>query len=214
MNELDYLFVWKLKMTVLGVEVINLLGNHDVAYLTVTPSSYSLRDADGFLAVRQKLLKLNLQIAFQLNAYLVSHAGYTQDFDLQDWHLELITEALVDNLESLEDHIGKARGGEYALGSPLWADFEQELIEAPNSKYPRQIVGHTPQTRITTVHHAKFELVDIDTFTIIPIECKPFFKNNGNGEVLLYENDIITPIPLDWPSIAVFEKLNETFDRN
>ena len=139
MNELDYLFIWKSKMKVFGVEVINLLGNHDVSYLTVTPRRYSLQDADGFLSVGRKLLKLNLQIAF-----LVSHAGYTQDFDLEDWHFETINENLIDNLDNLEDHVGKARGGEYFLGSPLWADFDHELSYLPNLKYQKQIVGHTP----------------------------------------------------------------------
>lgn len=47
MNELDYLFIWKSKMKVFGVEVINLLGNHDVSYLTVTPRRYSLQSADS-----------------------------------------------------------------------------------------------------------------------------------------------------------------------
>ena len=37
-NELDYLFIWKSKMNVFGVEVISLLGNHDVSYLTVFTS--------------------------------------------------------------------------------------------------------------------------------------------------------------------------------
>ena len=184
MNELDYLFIWKSKMKVFGVEVINLLGNHDVSYLTVTPRRYSLQDADGFLSVGRKLLKLNLQIAFLLDDYLVSHAGYTQDFDL----------------------------GEYFLGSPLWADFDHELSCLPNLKYQKQIVGHTPQTKITTVHKGEFELVGIDTFTIIPIKRKPFFKKVGSGEILLYDS-VLTPIQLSWQNDEVFEKLNETFDR-
>ncbi|WP_284052134.1 metallophosphoesterase [Ligilactobacillus agilis] len=214
MNELDYLFIWKSKMKVFGVEVINLLGNHDVSYLTVTPRMYSLQDADGFLSVGRKLLKLNLQIAFQLDDYLISHAGYTQDFDLEDWHFETITENLIDNLDDLEDHVGKARGGKYFLGSPLWADFDHELSCLPNPKYQKQIVGHTPQTKITTVHKGEFELVGIDTFTINLIKRKPFFEESGSGEILLYEDSTLTPIQLDWQSAEVFEKLNKTFERS
>ena len=205
MNELDYLFIWKSKMKVFGVEVINLLGNHDVSYLTVTPRRYSLQSADGFLSVGRKLLKLNLQIAFQLDDYLISHAGYTQDFDLEDWHFEKITENLIDNL---------ARGGKYFLGSPLWADFDHELSFLPNPKYQKQIVGHTPQTKITTVHKGESELVGIDTFTIIPIKRKPFFKEIGSGEILLYDNGTLIPIQVDWQSDGVFNKLNEIFEKN
>lgn len=214
MNELDYLFIWKSKMSVFGVEVINLLGNHDVSYLTITPRRYSLQSADGFLSVGRKLLKLNLQIAFQLDDYLVSHAGYTQDFDVEDWHFETINETLFDKLDSLEDHVGKARGGEYFLGSPLWADFDHELSSFPNPKYQKQIVGHTPQTKIKTVHKEEFELVGIDTFTIIPIKERPFFKETGSGEILLYDNDTLRPIQLDWKSDEVFNKLNEIFEKN
>ncbi|MBE6168771.1 metallophosphoesterase family protein [Enterococcus casseliflavus] len=214
MNELDYLFIWKSKMKVFGVEVINLLGNHDVSYLTVTPRRYSLQSADGFLSVGRKLLKLNLQIAFQLDDYLISHAGYTQDFNLEDWHFETITENLIDNLDDLEDHVGKARGGKYFLGSPLWADFDHELSCLPNPKYQKQIVGHTPQTKITTVHKGESELVGIDTFTIIPIKRKPFFKEIGSGEILLYDNGTLIPIQVDWQSDGVFNKLNEIFEKN
>lgn len=212
MNELDYLFIWKLKMNVLGVEVITLIGNHDVSYLTVTPRTYSLQNADGFLSVGRKLLKLNLQVAFQLDDYLISHAGYTKDFELEDWHFKTITQNLIDNLEDLEDHVGKARGGNYFLGSPLWADFDQELSFSPNPKCQKQIVGHTPQMKITTVHKGEFEFVGIDTFTIIPIESRPFFKKMGNGQILLYDGEL-TPIQLNWQSDEVFEKLDETFDR-
>lgn len=213
MYELDYLFIWKSKMKVFGIEVINLLGNHDVSYLTVTPRMYSLQNAEGFLSVGQKLLKLNLQIAFQLDDYLVSHAGYTKDFDVENWHFEIITENLIDNLDDLEDHVGKARGGEYLLGSPLWADLDHELSYLPNPKYPKQIVGHTPQKKITTVHKGQFELVGIDTFTVIPIKRNPFFKETGSGEILLCDNGLLTPILLDWQNDDVFKKLNETFDR-
>lgn len=83
----------------------------------------------------------------------------------------------------------------------------------PNPKYQKQIVGHTPQTKITTVHKGEFELVGIDTFTIIPIKRKPFFKEIGSGEILLYDNGI-TPLQLSWQNDEVFEKLNETFNRS
>lgn len=54
----------------------------------------------------------------------------------------------------------------------------------------------------------------IDTFTIIPIKRKPFFKETGSGEILLYDAGTLTPIQLDWKNDKIFEKLNETFARS
>lgn len=213
-DELDYLLIWKSKMTLLGIEVINLLGNHDVSYLTITPRVYSLRNSEGFIEVRKKLLKLNMQVAFQLDNYLISHAGYTKDYNLEDWHFETISENTVDKLEFLEDHVGSSRGGEYSTGSPLWADFEQELSYYPNREYPKQIVGHTPHKQIITIQKTNFKLIGIDTFTTVPIKKRPFFKETGNGEVLLYEFGKITTSALDWNNDRVFEMLNNTFDRS
>lgn len=166
--------------------------------MTVILKIYSLQNAAGFLLVRQKLLKLKLQIAYRLDDYLVSHAGYTQNFDLENWHFETINETLIDKLDALEDHVGKAKGGKELLDSPLWTDFNYELSYLPNPKYQKQIVEHTPQTKIITAHKGKIELVGIDTFTIISIETKPFFKETGSGEILLYEDGRLKPIQLSW----------------
>ena len=53
----------------------------------------------------------------------------------------------------------------------------------------------------------------IDTFTIIPIKRKPFFKEIGSGEILLYDNGL-TLLQLSWQKDEVFEKLSKTFDRS
>ncbi|OHY30488.1 hypothetical protein BI362_04285 [Streptococcus parauberis] len=44
----------------------------------------------------------------------------------------------------------------------------------------------------------------IDTFTIIPIKRKPFFKKVGSGEILLYDS-VLTPIQLSWQNNEVFK---------
>ena len=54
----------------------------------------------------------------------------------------------------------------------------------------------------------------IDTFTIIPIKRKPFFKEIGSGEILLYDNGTLIPIQVDWQSDGVFNNLNEIFEKN
>lgn len=89
--EMDFLISWKIKLQAKGIQVITLMGNHDAPYLTLYPKYYSLRDSEGFILVHNKLLTLGLQVAFQLGDYLVSHAGYTKDFEPKKWHFEPIT---------------------------------------------------------------------------------------------------------------------------
>lgn len=213
MNELDYLLMWKSRMQQAGIEVITLIGNHDVPYLTNSPKIYSLRDDDGFISVRQKLLELGIQVAFKLNDYIVSHAGYTKDYELEDWHLSILDERDLDKIYWLETHVGIFRGGQYISGSPLWADF-QELSLYPNMKYPKQIVGHTPQNKITIVSEKMVTFIGIDTFTIIPIKRSPYYRQAGSGEILLHKGDSIVTISLDWENDKVIEMIDLNFYRS
>ncbi|KAF1296613.1 hypothetical protein BAU15_14830 [Enterococcus sp. JM4C] len=214
MDELDYILMWQSKMQVLGVEVITLMGNHDAPYLINQPKMFSIRDADGFIRVKKKLLKLKLQIAFLLDEYVVSHAGYTQDYDLEDWHLTILNENTLEKVDWLDKHVGASRGGEYLSGSPLWADFEQELCMFPNPNYPKQIVGHTPQRQIHIMEKSNFSIAGIDTFQVTPIKTAPYYELFGNGEILLYENDTLCPVDLDWENESVIKKIDSNFYRS
>lgn len=213
-NELDYLLMWKSKMQTLGIEVVTLLGNHDAPYFTNNPKMYSVRDVGTFIIVRDKLLKLGLQVAFQLEDYLISHAGYTEDYELEDWHLSILIKEDVEKIDRLDKHVGRARGGQYRLGSPIWSDFDMELSIFPNQKHPKQIVGHTPQKQINIEQKESFRLIGIDTFTVIPKKQSPYFEQTGSGEILLYENGKTKIIPLPWRNDDVIQLIGSKFYRN
>lgn len=212
LDELNYLFTFKENLEAQSIKVIMLLGNHDASYLANKPVHYSLRDVAGFKKVREKLLKLNLQIAYELGDFLVSHAGYTVDYELKDWHFEKITENSIEHVEWLNKHIGISRGGKYVSGSPIWADAK-ELSRHPNEKHLKQIIGHTPQHRIQLKNliSSSAELIFIDTFTVTPLEKPPCFKQYGTGEVLLHEDDHLQVVKLEWRKKETIKRINEKF---
>ena len=54
-KDLTYLFSWKKKHEQNGLEVINLLGNHDVYYLLGQPAPFSVKNLELFFAVQNLL---------------------------------------------------------------------------------------------------------------------------------------------------------------
>lgn len=213
-DEVDYLVKWKLKMQSLNVEVITLLGNHDSPYITHSPKIYSVVDTDTFTKVGDKLFELGVQIAFKLDDYLVSHAGFTEDYQLEDWHLSILSKKDIEKVNWLENRVGDSRGGTSRLGSPLWADFEHELCCFPNKKYLNQIVAHTPQKRISFVRNTQYKLIAIDTFTVKAIKEQPYFELMGNGEILMYQSNEMEIIPLDWMNKEIIKMIESKFYRN
>lgn len=210
LEELDYLLAFKRSLEAKGIKVVMLLGNHDSDYVISNPRIYSLQDTKTFMEISKRLLRLELQVAYELGDYLVSHAGYTEDYQLEAWHLEKITNKSIKNVAWISKHIGISRGGTYISGSPLWADFE-ELTKYPNRDYRKQIVGHTPQKQINLIQNPNSEIVGIDTFTIIPISEKPYYEQIGSGEILLYDNDKLEVVLLDWKNETIMEKINSKF---
>lgn len=154
----------KTDLEIKGIEVILLIGNHDVPYLTFRPMSYSLMKISDFYRIGEALWMLKPQIAYQLDEYLVSHAGYTEHFQLEEWHLNPVTYDHKADLLLLNQQVSWARGGRYRTGSPIWADFHQELSQFPNPNFSKQIVGHTP---VRKIHISESEyLINIDTFSL------------------------------------------------
>ncbi|MGX6970871.1 metallophosphoesterase family protein [Vagococcus bubulae] len=212
MDELAYLLDFKKRLGNNGVEVIMLLGNHDSDYLISSPKIYSLKNPDYFMKIREQLMKLGLQVSYELGNYLVSHAGYTEDYRLEAWHLEKISKKSIEKVAWLSNHVGIYRGGKYISGSPLWADFE-ELTRFPNLDYPKQIVGHTPQKNVNIVKNSKIEIVGIDTFTVTPLNQKPYYEQLGSGEILLYENNKLERLSLSWRNEDIIKMIDSKFDR-
>ncbi|MQS89395.1 metallophosphoesterase [Companilactobacillus mishanensis] len=208
LDELNFLIDWKIKMEASDIKIISLLGNHDAPYLTGELRGYSLKSDFNMLTGNQdisdvisdKLLKLGVQVAFQLDDFLVSHAGYCRGIKQRKWHLRPITMSDKDLrwVSELDNHIG-SRGGFGYNGSPIWADF-RDLVRNPSLDVTNQIVGHTPQSTIIfdeekDVH---YQLVDIDTFTLRFEEETNQYKYIGDGSLLLYSNGELESIATNW----------------
>ncbi|MGK0555176.1 metallophosphoesterase [Macrococcus capreoli] len=175
-NDLVYLSEWKLKTQKNNIEVINLIGNHDVYYYLGTQASFSLKDEDAFFAVGDFLEEISLQVAYQLDDFIVSHAGYNQYFNPEPWHFKPLTLENSKALEQLANTIGPLRGGTSKGGSPVWADYN-ELISQPNKNITKQIVGHTP----TKCIDISKDIISVDTFAV-----NNRLRFYGNGDVLYY----------------------------
>ncbi|XOQ36230.1 MAG: hypothetical protein ACFWTQ_01605 [Lactococcus sp.] len=184
--ELQFLIDWKQKMQSRGFEIITLVGNHDAPYLIERPEIFSTQNIDLFWAINENLLGLRLQVAYWLDDILVSHAGFCFDEEPKEWYFETITDNEIIDLVDLQEKVGISRGGQAKFGSPLWADYNKDLIPFPNPKYLKQIIGHTPQEKISF----KLPMIPIDTFSM------------GNGELLMYDDEskYLSIIKTSWKS--------------
>lgn len=201
-EDLTFLYEWKNNIQDKGVEIINLVGNHDIYYLLGLPSPFSIQNLEVFFAVQKLLEDLDLQIAYQLDDYLVSHAGYNFLFDTEPWHFEPIqVEKYEKELEILAYAVGPMRGGGDLAGSPLWADF-REIEIAANIKYPKQIVGHTPKSSIDISKN----IIGLDTFSL-SINAQNTYEYIGNGDLLFYELGTLQVIPTNWISRNIIKSL-------
>ncbi|EGO9794986.1 serine/threonine protein phosphatase [Enterococcus faecalis] len=197
-NDLNYLLNWKRKMESKGINCIFLLGNHDAAYLTNQPRAYSLQDKNFFIKTRNLLFELELQVAFRLDYYLVSHAGYCEGIEPEEWHFDKINREYISRIDELEKNVGISRGGSMFLGSPIWADFTRDLLVYPNPNYLCQIVGHTPVNKIELTNN--LNLIGIDTFNIHPTKVVTNIAFSGDGDLLAYDDGMLEVIPTNWIS--------------
>jgi len=185
------------------IEVIFLLGNHDIPYMVGKPSYYSLVGRKNQEKVGELLFRLGTQVAFQLDDYLLSHAGYTKDYTPEGWHFEKTQFTSIPELELLEFQVGFSRGGQMNTGSPVWADFTRDLKKNYHPDFPKQIVGHTPVREIDL----RDEVIDIDVFSLVS-DYRPI----GDGALLLYDEGELTVLPFpNWCSIDTFEKTVDRF---
>lgn len=187
-KDLTFLYDWKQRMISKEIEVVMLAGNHDVPYLADLPQHYSAKIPKTFKKIRKILFSLDLRIAHKHDDLLISHAGYTEMYQVEPWHLESLEERHKGLLRELEFQVGLIRGGSYRLGGPIWAD-RSELITFPNPDYDVQIVGHTPVPQISLSKH-----IGIDTFSV---DRK--FKSRGVGQVLIYKDGFLVE-DIDWAS--------------
>lgn len=208
-DEANFLFAWKLKMEEKGVEVVCILGNHDMPYIIDKPRYYSMQEHGTVRYLRKILLALKPQIAYRMNDVLISHAGFAGKESPEDWMFQALTgENIIENyfrFEELESQVGRERGGIYPYGSCIWSDLHV-TFKAYNINCNRQVVGHTP-VRSAGVSYAlgqtvcaddkvKFpEIYATDTFSLFR-DYQPI----GDRSLLAYDDveDKFTILKNDW----------------
>ena len=161
-DQLNLLNDWVSHYRDKDIKVTLLIGNHDIPYLINRPEYYSLK-TNEFSLVSKLLWGLNMQVAVNLDNYIISHAGYINNTLPKSWQLETLTYNHVEGLYDLNENVGVARGG-YSKGSPVWTDFYSELLPNQNVKNGIQIVGHTPVKTIEILNNG--HLFGIDTFSL------------------------------------------------
>ena len=205
LQELEFLKKWKDEKMSAGIEIINLVGNHDIPHIIGKSMHYSLQNPLFFDVVGEHLLDIGVQVAYQLDEFIISHAGYAMGYEPKGWHTVWLTKEDIPNLANLHDQVGHSRGGQNAYGGPVWADFKIDLVEYFNPDLPKQIVGHTPQSTITFTNNK--QIIGVDTFSLagswIPL---------SDGSMLLYEQNEMEVIKNPtWKTIKTWDQLIEHF---
>ena len=130
---------------------IHLLGNHDVAYLFPGDHTWCTGSTpEKMRAIRAVLddARLDrLRAAFEIDGWLVSHAGFHPSMTggLNGPELVAMADESLRVLATGAPHplfaAGFARGGPAPFGGVTWLDFTEEFQPIGNL---HQLVGHTP----------------------------------------------------------------------
>lgn len=172
------------------VEPVFLIGNHDMPYLIDIPEYYSVYNRQTFSDVHDLLLRLQPQIAYEVDDYIIaSHAGYVYESirEIPEWHFKPWLYGYIDESIKLQKQVGMSRGGLGIYGSVLWADFND--FERGSLKIGRQIVGHTPQKTITSAKYVKDLNDNVNCICVDTFSLNQFYNPIGDGLMLLYRNN-------------------------
>jgi len=207
LKELEHLKNWKDAKVASGLEVINLVGNHDIPHMIGKPAYYSLQHPQFLDIIGEKLVELGVQVAYQLGDFIVSHAGYALGIDREDWHFQKLSKEDSPKLEALNKQVGKSRGGTLPHGSMVWADFNRDMREFFNPNLPKQIVGHTPVSTVMFTNDA--QIIGVDTFTLDRRTLLPL----SDGSMLLHHKDKLSVVENpDWKTMETWDKLIKHFN--
>lgn len=169
-------------------EVIMMIGNHDIHYLQGFPSHYSGFQSKYALIIRH-LLSQNmnhLQMAYQLDEYLCSHAGVSVEWlanlEIKEIDVTKIAETVNDLFKEdpkFFDHNGTNPYGDNTYQTPVWIRPVSLMQVNQTSLAPHviQVVGHTA---------VKIEIMDTEV-----TGGRYFFidkLHNNHGTFLIYEN--------------------------
>ena len=129
-------------------KVILLTGNHDWHYIKKEFPDCSRRNYK-LLDELNGLFNKNIskfQLIYEIDNYLFSHAGvYNYWMDMCNFTLDNLKdfqEILSNNWPSL-DCVSWVRGGNYPVGSCVWADIRESVGNELPVMFKKQIVGHT-----------------------------------------------------------------------
>ena len=203
-NELRRLLDFKNEMNSQNIDVIFLVGNHDVPYLTQQYEYYSCKQVNCLNKIYNLLTALQPQIAFKVTDNLIaSHAGYIDEVDMKDCHFESWSIDLIDEYLYLQNKVGQSRGGYYTYGGVLWMDLQDLLALDTNFQ---QVVGHTPVKEIDVTN----KTIGIDTFSLTSS-----YQPIGDGSLLVYKDEHFKVIAnKDWQTPEIELKRFLYFENN
>ena len=169
-----------------------LIGNHDLSeafglnYHDFRCAGFNPEVAERVSSDIRWLIKRGwLQVATRVDGYLVSHAGFTNEWftNLTNGDVEHLLDQMTHSSLKRLNMCGLGRGGRDLYSGPLWAD-KNELLDTWTSREPKQIVGHTPVASCTRYTVEMVDLWFIDTFS-----TDRQGNNIGDETILVFEGD-------------------------
>ncbi|MBR5148951.1 MAG: metallophosphoesterase [Bacteroidaceae bacterium] len=175
-------------------DVVLLLGNHDMHYITDKAPIGSRFSLDLMMDI-EELLEVNedcFQCVFCHDDMLFTHAGVSLPWFKEQFGGN-VNEGIADQLMARLDDTslydcGKSRGGKHAHGGIFWADMAEMHNLPPNIT---QIVGHTRTPEIICRHEEESTICFCDTLCqgkYLQIEYRDgirrFYQLTLNGDKL------------------------------
>lgn len=173
-----------------GMSIRLVLGNHDLCYLKGVEGPGTQFDIID--EVCDLLERFHVEMAVELDGFLITHAGITQRWIDEYMSVccgkdkasrvasaaRLLNEMFADQTcwDAL-DSCGSGRGG-WDIPGPLWADLWE--LKADPALGIDQIVGHTPVAQCVSAEIGSNQLWFCDTFSLTSA-LRPI----GNGGMLL-----------------------------
>lgn len=193
----NFLDIMKWKENNPQIEVVCLIGNHDYHYYkyigNLNTSGYQIKNK-FLLENTISAYSENLQMAYQFDNILVTHAGVSEDFmnnNFENWDSNNIADLLNDlfhyrplqfRFNSIESYFCDNTGDDIHQ-SPIWIRPKSLMKANKNSIIKKdliQIVGHTPVNKIDMGKSTGGRYYFIDTLRLsneyLLLEDKKFSK--------------------------------------
>ena len=171
-------------------EVIMLIGNHDIHYMPGFPAQYSGYQSKHALEIRHQLdsNKQHLQMAYQFEGFLCTHAGVSVEWlsmmgfkEVDTLKIADIVNELYEENKTFFDHNGTNPYGDNTYQTPVWIRPASLIAVNRDSLEPSlvQVVGHTA-VKIDIIEHeltnGRYHFIDK--------------LHNKHGQFLIYEDGV------------------------